>query len=69
VTETVGPVEQRHTDVSLWYVLSGRREDVLIPDPGEFHGIRWWSPPELAVADPATFDPHLGRMIAKLGSL
>ncbi|MEU3454907.1 NUDIX domain-containing protein [Micromonospora sp. NPDC006766] len=68
VTETVGPPEHRHTDVSLWYVLSGSRDQRLVPDPGEFRGVRWWTPREVADAMPATVEPHLGRMLAKLTS-
>jgi 8-oxo-dGTP pyrophosphatase MutT (NUDIX family) len=44
VTETVGALEQRHTDVSLWFVLASSRNQVFTPDPGEFRGIRWWTP-------------------------
>lgn len=37
VTETVGdPEELRHTDVSLWYLLSGSRQVPLRPDGGSF---------------------------------
>ncbi|WP_433315450.1 NUDIX hydrolase [Micromonospora chersina] len=67
VTETVGPPEERHTDVSLWYVLTGSRDQKLIPDPAEFRGVRWWTPAEVAAARPGTVEPHLGRMLAKLG--
>jgi 8-oxo-dGTP pyrophosphatase MutT (NUDIX family) len=69
VTETVGTLEQRHTDVSLWFVLTSSREQVLTPDLGEFHGIRWWTPEEVNDADPETLDPHMDRMIAKLATL
>ncbi|MBM0225799.1 NUDIX hydrolase [Micromonospora sicca] len=66
VTDTVGAPEDRHTDVSLWFVLSGGRDQKLIPDPGEFRGVRWWTPREVTDAAPATVEPHLGRMLAKL---
>lgn len=68
VTETVGRVADRHIDVSLWFVLAGSRAQDLTPHRGEFRGIRWWSPQELSGADPERFDPHLGRMIAKLAT-
>lgn len=66
VTETVGRPEERHTDVSLWFVLGGSRDQALIPDPGEFRSVRWWTPHEVAAANPETLDPHMGRMMAKL---
>jgi 8-oxo-dGTP diphosphatase len=69
ITETVGTVEQRHTDVSLWFVLTGSRDQVFTPDLGEFGGIRWWTPQAVSDADPNTLDPHMGRMIAKLAAL
>jgi 8-oxo-dGTP pyrophosphatase MutT (NUDIX family) len=69
VTETVGTLEQRHTDVSLWFVLTGSHDQGFIPDLGEFRGIRWWTPQEVSDADPKTLNPHMGRMIAKLATL
>ncbi|HET7661067.1 MAG TPA: NUDIX domain-containing protein [Oryzihumus sp.] len=69
VTETVGEPSSRHVDVSLWFVLQGDRRQELTPDPGEFRDVRWWTPQEVAEADPATFDPHLGRMLAKLADV
>lgn len=66
VTGTVG-IDSGHTDVSLWFVLGLDRETPLTPDAGEFHSVRWWSRAELAAADPARFDPHLFRFLAKLG--
>ncbi|MGC1209987.1 MAG: NUDIX domain-containing protein [Micromonospora sp.] len=68
VTGTQGPPEDRHTDVSLWFVLHGSRDQTLTPDWGEFRGVRWWTPQEVAVAEPATLDPHMGRMMAKLAA-
>ncbi|MFB9359614.1 NUDIX domain-containing protein [Actinoplanes nipponensis] len=62
VTETVG-VDAGHTDVSLWFPAEVRREQPLRADEGEFAGVRWWSRAELAAADPARFDPHLGRYL------
>ncbi|WP_435150888.1 NUDIX hydrolase [Micromonospora aurantiaca (nom. illeg.)] len=68
VTETVGPPEHRHTDVSLWYVLSADRGRRFTPDPVEFAGIRWWTPAEVNEAPAGTIEPHLGRMLAKLAA-
>jgi 8-oxo-dGTP diphosphatase len=67
VTETVG--EHRHTDVSLWFVLDGGEGQALVPDPREFRGVRWWSRVDLPAADLAGFEPHLGRMLARLDRL
>ena len=66
VTRTVG-LDAGHTDVSLWFTAPIARSATLTPDAGEFAGIRWWTRAELAAADPADFDPHLGRFVAKLG--
>ena len=67
VTRTVGRPEDRHVDVSLWYVLCGSRDDALTIDERELAGARWWKQGELAAADPGRFDPHLGRLVAKAG--
>ncbi|MEO6501358.1 MAG: NUDIX domain-containing protein [Jatrophihabitantaceae bacterium] len=63
VTETA--TRPRHTDVSLWFVVCGTVGQQLTPDPGEFRGVRWWTRAELDRAEPARFDPHLGRMLVK----
>lgn len=65
VTETVGALHERHTDVSLWFVLEGDRNQRLNPDVGEFREVRWWTLEEVLGRDPAGFDPHLGRMLEK----
>jgi 8-oxo-dGTP diphosphatase len=64
VTPTVGP--DPHTDVSLWYLLAGQPGMPIVLDPREFSGGRWWTGPELESADPARFDPCMGRFLAKL---
>ena len=64
VTVTVG-LDAGHTDVSLWFPASVSRDEPLAADEGEFAGVRWWSRAELAAADPARFDPHLSRYLAK----
>lgn len=63
VTETVSM--HQHTDVSLWFVLSSGANQPLIPDLREFREVRWWSRDDIGQADPALFDPHLNRMLAK----
>jgi 8-oxo-dGTP diphosphatase len=64
VTPTVGP--DSHTDVSLWYLLAGQAGMPIVLDPREFAGGRWWTRPQLDAADPALFDPHMGRFLAKV---
>jgi 8-oxo-dGTP diphosphatase len=64
VTETASTVH-RHTDVSLWFVLSSGANQPLVPDLREFRDVRWWSRDDIGQADPALFEPHLNRMLAK----
>ncbi|MEO7261622.1 MAG: NUDIX domain-containing protein [Jatrophihabitantaceae bacterium] len=64
VTETARPID-KHTDVSLWFILCGKVGQPLTPDPREFRGVRWWTRAEVDEADQAQFDPHLGRMLTK----
>lgn len=68
VTETTGSIAARHTDVSLWYLLSGSKDDDLHSDEREFIAVRWWGRTELAAADPSDFEPHLARFLAKVAS-
>jgi 8-oxo-dGTP pyrophosphatase MutT (NUDIX family) len=63
VTPTRGP--RSHLDVSLWFVISAKPDDVLSYDQSEFSGIRWFTSPEILDADPETLDPHLQRFITK----
>lgn len=64
-TRTVG--QERHVDVSLWFALHGRESEPLDWDRREFHTVRWWHGDEVDAADPAQFDPQLGRALDKLG--
>jgi 8-oxo-dGTP pyrophosphatase MutT (NUDIX family) len=66
VTETVGAADVRHTDVSLWYLLTRSRGDDLHPDEREFTAVRWWTRAEVAASDPRAVEPHLGRFLAKV---
>ena len=68
VTPTTGP-DGRHTDVSLWYVITGHPGMRIDLDRREFTGGRWWTAAEVSAADPARFDPHLGRFIGKVRSM
>lgn len=62
VTETV---ERDHVDVSLWFLLAGRRGMALTVDTREFAAVRWWTPVEVRAEPGAPFDPHTGRFLAK----
>ncbi|MBM2623232.1 NUDIX domain-containing protein [Actinoplanes sp. LDG1-06] len=67
VTRTVG-IDSGHTDVSLWYLLPCDRDQALVVDEGEFHGVRWWTRSALEAADPARFDPHFFRFLTKIAT-
>ncbi|WP_101924985.1 NUDIX domain-containing protein [Luteimonas rhizosphaerae] len=62
VTETVGATSG-HTDVSLWYAITGDRHAPIEFDPVEFHDARWFS---FAALPLHRCDPHLHRFVAKL---
>lgn len=62
VRKTVCQVAQ-HTDVSLWYVLKGNRNQHLNYDTGEFHGIKWYKPTEIPFE---RADPHMKRFLNKV---
>ena len=62
VSETVGKTAG-HTDVSLWYVLNGNRDQPLVYDTSEFTQIKWFRRSEVPL-DRA--DPNLGRFLSKL---
>jgi 8-oxo-dGTP diphosphatase len=64
-TSTVG-LTAGHIDVSLWYVLSARRERELVFDPAEFRSVRWFP---FSEAPLERSDPHLGRFLRKLGEV
>ncbi len=60
ITETVGKTAG-HTDVSLWYVISGNRTIPLEIDKTEFHQCHWFHKNRL----PTNTDPHLSRFVSK----
>jgi ADP-ribose pyrophosphatase YjhB (NUDIX family) len=61
-TLTVGKTAG-HTDVSIWYALSGDRREKLVFDESEFLDARWFHRTEIPF-DRA--DPELRRFVAKL---
>lgn len=52
-----------HTDVSLWYLLKGRRDVNIEFDKEEFHQIQWFSLNDIPYE---RTDPHLKRFIDKI---
>jgi 8-oxo-dGTP diphosphatase len=64
VTETAGHTD-RHTDVSLWFVLSCSMSTRLSPDWREFREARWWTRADIERASLGLFDPHMNRMLGK----
>jgi 8-oxo-dGTP diphosphatase len=63
-----GGLDGGHTDVSLWYMISGNPEMPIVLDPREFKGGRWWTAEEVESANPALFDPHFDRFMSKVRS-
>ncbi len=61
-TETVGKTAG-HVDVSLWYVLQGDREQKLVFDETEFHGVKWFHKNDVPIKNT---DPHMDRFMLKL---
>lgn len=66
VTQTIGQAE--HTDVSLWYLLSGSKDMTINWDRREFNGVRWWSQDEMQSFGVQHFDPHMQRFVSKIHS-
>jgi 8-oxo-dGTP diphosphatase len=52
-----------HTDVSLWFVLQGSREQPLQFDTHEFNRVQWFPFAEVPFE---RSDPHMGRFLRKL---
>lgn len=64
-TKTVG-LTAGHTDVSLWYVLKGKRTQCYAFDAKEFHEIQWFPVDRIPYG---RSDPHMRRFIGKLTAL
>ena len=65
VTETVG-LHPGHTDVSLWYLITGNSFDHIHFDRREFNDVEWWTFEEILETNPTIFDPHMQRFTRKL---
>ncbi len=64
-TETVGRTAG-HTDVSLWYLLSGNRTGPLVYDTSEFNTVMWFHSSAIPLH---RSDPHMERFLRKLALL
>lgn len=64
VTETVGRTAG-HTDVSLWYVLRGSRQQTLHFDHSEFTEVRWFHYRDVPLT---RTDPEMARFLNKFYS-
>jgi len=64
VTQTKGA--NSHTDVSLWYVVSGDSEETLNYDQREMNGYKWLTLDEVLATDTAELDPHMHRFVRKM---
>lgn len=65
VTETVGSTKG-HTDVSLWYLFKGQKDEPLSFDESEFKSVKWFDFDQVPF-DQA--DPNLQRFLAKLQAI
>lgn len=55
-----------HTDVSLWYILKGSKNNIYEFDKNEFTGIEWYKFDSIPFEKS---DPHIKRFITKLKQL
>jgi len=61
IIDTVGKTGG-HTDVALWYVLKGRRDQSFDFDGSEFHRLKWYHRNDVPVA---RTDAQMGRFLDK----
>ncbi|GGK36286.1 hypothetical protein GCM10010124_31120 [Pilimelia terevasa] len=64
VTRTRGPGS--HTDVTMWFVMTGDRDTPMTGDPAEFARTDWFSLDQITAWAPDASDPHIQRFVAKL---
>ena len=62
VSQTRGDIN-KHTDVSLWYLLKSDTKTPLSFDKKEFHTIKWFSPKNIPLQKS---EPHMSRLLQKL---
>lgn len=66
ITVTKTKNDNVHTDVSLWYVISGSSKDVYKFDTKEMNGYKWFSFNDILAMDTNLLDPHMHRFVNKL---
>jgi 8-oxo-dGTP diphosphatase len=66
VTVTEAQGANTHTDVSLWYVISGDSETTITYDQREMNGYKWLSLDDILATDIAELDPHMHRFVHKM---
>ena len=64
VTRTVG--HGQHTDVSLWYVIAGNRDEQLEYDRREMNGYQWMKLDDVLATDIRKLDPCMHRFVGKM---
>jgi 8-oxo-dGTP pyrophosphatase MutT (NUDIX family) len=55
-----------HTDITLWYVLAGSKDDEFSYDSNEFRTIRWFTFADILGMDESTIDPRMRQFVRKL---
>jgi 8-oxo-dGTP pyrophosphatase MutT (NUDIX family) len=66
LTVTLTKGANPHTDVSLWYVVSGDSETTLDYDHREMNGYKWLTPDEILATEITELDPHMHRFVRKM---
>jgi 8-oxo-dGTP diphosphatase len=64
VTQTRGPGS--HTDVTLWFILQGDRQEEIRMDMREFSEVRWFGLGQQSEWPVSRFDPQMHRFAVKL---
>ncbi|MGI5185418.1 NUDIX domain-containing protein [Dactylosporangium sp. CA-152071] len=67
VTRTVGPGQ--HTDCTLWHIIAVDPAATIRADPGEFTDAGWFARTTVAAWSADRTDPHMHRLLDKLGRL
>lgn len=67
VTQTRG--HGTHTDVSLWYVISGDSTTRFNYDANEMRGYKWLTFDEILAMDERQLDPHMKRFAGKFAQM